>query len=148
MDKKGKITLSLLLVIIALLSVGVYYLSYKVSTIESSLIQIANDAKNTPIVVNGVDGVDGRDGLNGFNGKDGTNGVNSISTHTKEVYYTPIEGPIGPKGDDAVQQEIRINPETKDLESKTSKDRYWLTLIPCVELLRSCPQETSIEGEK
>lgn len=148
MDKKSKLTLTLLLVIIALLSAGVYYLSYKVSTIESSLVNIAKDAKSRPMVINGVDGTDGVDGI-AVDGKDGRDGVDSVSTHTKEVYYTPLAGPPGAKGEDAEQQEIRINPDTKDLESKKSKERYWSTLIPCIELLKSCPEtEIATEGEK
>ncbi len=153
MDKKSKLILALLLIIIALLAFGVYYLSYKVATIENSIQNIADVQKLAPKIINGKDGVDGKNGSDGVAGLDGRNGVDGIdskSTYIEKTFYTPIPGPQGEPGKDAPVQEIRINPDTKNLESKSSSDRYWYTLVPCSQLLKSCPTDTitEIAGDK
>lgn len=141
-NNRSKIELILLLLIIAILTVGVYFVTYKVSTLENGLNNLAELQKVQPKVINGIDGQDGKDGINGKNGIDGQNGIDSKSTYIKETYYTPIQGPKGESGEDGKdgeEQFIRINPITKDLETKKSSDSFWFTLVPCSELLKSCP---------
>lgn len=149
MDKKGKVTLALLLVIIALLSIGVFYLSYKVSTIESSITEIAENSKQkiSPIKpVDGKDGVNGTNGLDGIAGKNGLNGKDSASTHTKEIIYTPVPGPQGESGKPADSDTVRVNPATGDLEKKKESDFFWTTMVPCSNLLKVCPGDVVTES--
>ena len=153
MDKKSKLILALLLIIIALLAFGVYFLSYKVATIENSIQNIADVQKLAPKVINGQDGADGKNGSDGVAGLDGRNGINGLdskSTYVEKTFYTPVAGPQGEPGKDAPAQEIRVNPETKDLETKKTNDGFWFTLIPCSQLLKSCPTDTvtEIAGDK
>lgn len=138
--------------IIALLAVFVGFISYKVATIETSIHVIANQKQVIPQVINGIDGKDGARGITGKNGLDGKNGKDSQSTYLKEVFYTPTDVIKGEKGDpgvagkDAPVQEIRINPETKNLETKTTADRYWFIIVSCSEMLKSCPGDSITEN--
>lgn len=143
MDKKSKLILALLLFIIALLAIFVGFISYKVATIENSIHSLASQKQITPMVVNGIDGKDGIS-IKGDPGSNGNDGQDSLSTSTviEKTFYTPTAGPEGKAGKDAASQEIRINPETKDLEAKREDVSFWSTIIPCSELLRVCPVET------
>lgn len=146
MDKKSKIILFLILGSVILLFGIVFYASYQIASIKTNYDNLAESVKNIK-VINGINGKDGNDGKNGY-GINGTNGKDSISTITKEIYYVqppPQKGESGrdgKAGKDAEVQQIQINPETKDLETKMSGERYWTTLIPCAELLRTCPSVT------
>jgi hypothetical protein len=142
MDNKSKLILGLILLIILLLALGVFFLSYKIATIENLTKNIAEVQKVQPKVINGTDGKDGNHGANGVDGLNGRDGSDSLSTHRIETFYTPIAGPQGiqgEKGQDGATQQVRLNPETKNLESKSSNEKFWNIIIPCAELLKDCP---------
>lgn len=150
MDKKAKILLFVILSLVVFLAALVFFASYKIASIETQYKNLADGVRNIK-VINGIDGEDGKPGLNGSNGINGKNGSDSLSTETVERFYIqqpPEKGEPGQPGKDAPIQETRLNPETKDLETKTTSDRFWKTLIPCVELLRSCPGETITKVEQ
>ncbi len=138
-----------MLVLIALLVFSALWLSQKVVSLENSTNNIASQLQNfkLPIAINGQDGKDGAQGLTGKSGIDGKNGNDSVSTYTKEVFYVdqPTNGLNGTNGAQGEQgpagpvQQTRLNPETKDLEMKYSSSPFWEVLIPCSELLRTCP---------
>lgn len=148
MDKKSKFIILLLLLVVCLLTVLVSFVTYKVSTIETSMNNLANQNNTMLKVTNGIDGKDGAPGISikGDTGISGRDGLNSISNNTviEKIIHVPEKGKDGNPGKDGVNapvQEIRINPETKDLESKKNTDRYWITMINCVDLLKVCPGE-------
>lgn len=153
MDKRAKILLSVILSLVALLAVLVFFASYKIASIETQYKNLAEGVRNIK-VINGIDGSDGKNGLNGSNGLNGKDGNDSLSTHLVEKIYLqpPAEigktGEKGADGKDAPTQEIQINPETKDLETKSTNDRFWKTLVPCAELLRTCPSEVITKVEQ
>lgn len=150
MTRRDKIMIGLMLIIILLLAVGVFSLTNKIATLESSIQLVANSRNVKPQVYNGTDGKDGIS-IKGENGTDGSNGIDgkdSVSTYSKEVIIKEVPivgapGKDGMDGKDADKQEIRINPETGDLESKDSSWRLWTTLIPCNELKVSCIKDTA-----
>lgn len=148
MDRKSKLIVLLLLLVVCLLTVLVSFATYKVATIETAMNNLANQKQMIPKVINGIDGKDGEPGLSikGNAGEDGRNGTDSISTSTviEKIIYVPEKGKEGSPGKDGLNapvQEIRINPETKNLESKKNTDRYWVTMINCIDLLKVCPGE-------
>jgi len=145
MDKKSKLILALLLFIVVLLALFVAFISYKVATIESSINNLASQKQVLPKVINGTNGVDGVNGVSikGEIGDNGRDGKDSHSTNTviERNFYTPVVGPEGKPGKDGASSELRLNPETKDLEAKSNKDKFWNTLIPCSDLMRVCPGE-------
>lgn len=153
MDKKAKILLFVILSVVVLLAVLVFFASYKIASIETQYKSLAEGVKNIK-VIDGVNGNDGKNGLNGSNGLNGRDGNDSLSTHLIEKIYVqpPAEigktGEKGADGKDAPIQEIQINPDTKDLETKSTNDRFWKTLIPCAELLKSCPGEIVTKVEQ
>lgn len=144
MDKKDKLILGAILLLVIFLFGIVIFASFRIASIETNYQNLATSVKNIQ-VVNGKDGIDGENGLDGSNGLNGLNGKDAISTQTIEKYFTqlpPEKGEDGKAGKDAQEIQIQINPETKDLETKKSDERYWTLLVPCVELLRSCPNTT------
>jgi len=141
-----------ILILIALASLLVWTFTYKVSTIESSLRQIAEAQAKMPKVMNGVDGhtpVKGIDYQDGQNGSNGLNGKSSVSKDTSTIIIkeTPVKGDKGDKGesaDPAPLQVARVNPSTGDLETKYDNTDFWQVLIPCKKLLAGCPDNQSI----
>ena len=156
MDKKSKVILFLILGSVILLFAIVFYASYQIASIKTNYDQLAESVKSIK-VINGIDGTDGKPGLNGSNGYDGLNGVDgkdSVSTSIKETFYMQLPAKQGEKGKDGVEgaegpsTEIQLNPTTKDLETKKSNEKFWTTIIPCAELLRSCPNVTVGTGNE
>ena len=134
------------IVLLALLNVAtLLYVSQTKN--ELALLSESIDNKTSQVVV-----YEGKNGYTPVKGKDyfdGAAGINAMSytvsnTVIKEL---PIIGPQGPAGNNGVDgingqdapiQEIRINPETGDLQSKMSNERYWSVLVLCRQLQVGC----------
>lgn len=147
MSKKEKLILVAILLFVISLFAIVFYASFRIASIETNYQNLADSIKNIK-VINGIDGQDGKPGLNGsngINGSNGVNGINAISTNTIERHYVqlpPEQGRDGQNGADGPSTDIQLNPQTRDLETKKSNEKFWTVLIPCSELLRSCPDVT------
>lgn len=133
-----------MLVIILLLAIGVFSLTNKIATLESSIQNVANAKTIEPIIHHGIDGKDGLS-IKGDTGNKGEDGKDSQSTKTQEtiIKEVPIvvHGKDGADGVSPPELEIQINPETGDLETKKSNYKFWTTLIPCNELKVSCVKD-------
>jgi len=129
--------------------------SSSLTNIRSTIESIPKD----PVVYVGKDGKTPQLGIDYFLPNDGKNGVNSISfvtseTITKEV---PIIGSPGESAYDTwirvgnegseedfieslkTTQDIRVNTETKDIETRASNQRFYLVLVPCKDYRQDCP---------
>ncbi len=148
MDKKTRLLFVTMLILIALLVFGALWLSQKVVSLENSTNNIAVQLKNIrlPVAINGQDGKDGEQGITGKSGVDGKDGQNAVSVFNTETFYIdrPTNGIDGQQGPAGPTQDIRINPDTKDLETKPSDSSFWQVLVPCSELLRSCPDGSGL----
>jgi len=117
----------------------------------SNTTNIKDTIKNNPPKIVYVQAKDGYTPVKGKDYFDGAAGLNAMSfsvvnTVIKEV---PLmgergidgkDGVDGKNGQDAPYQEIRINDETGDLETKLNTTKFWETLIPCSNLQVGCPQ--------
>jgi len=94
-----------------------------------------------PVVYVGKDGYTPRKGIDYNDGKNGANGLNSISFVTTEtvVKEVPLIGLQGEKGIDAAELQIRINPDSSDIETKYSNQRFWSPLVVCSNYRLVCP---------
>lgn len=153
MNKRDKALMWTIIVLVLSLFSVVFVASFRLASIETNYNNLAESIKNIKSI-DGIDGKDGKPGLNGSNGVDGVNGTNSISEHLKETFYVPLPPEKGVKGDDGKNgvdgesQQIQINPTTKDLEVKRSSERFWTVLVPCSELIKSCPGVTIGIGDE
>jgi len=109
--------------------------------------------KENPDKIVYVQAKDGKTPIKGIDYFDGASGINamSFSVTNNIVKEVPLIGEKGEPGADGVDgvngidginaptQELRINPETGDLESKYSNWWFWTPLIPCSELKVGCP---------
>ena len=140
---KGKITIIAIVLLTVLNLLSLIYSSQSKSEIES-LKDSVNNKTNKVVVYQGQDGYTPVKGKDYF---DGAAGVNSMSysisnTVVKEVPLVGERGPAGENGInglDAPVQEIRINPDTGDLESKLTGYKFWQTLVSCNQLQVGCP---------
>ena len=94
----------------------------------------------SPVVYNGVNGYTPRKGIDYNDGANGANGLNAISFNTilvKEVPLTGvpgIDGRNGIDGENAPTQQIRINPDNGNFETKLSNERVWFVQTECADL--------------
>lgn len=106
--------------------------------------------KENPNKIVYVQAKDGKTPVKGVDYFDGANGLNAVSFSitnniVKEVPLIGekgadgVNGKDGANGKDGQTQQIRINPDTGDLENKYSDWWVWNILIPCSELKTSCP---------
>jgi len=120
--------------------------------------QITNKLNNNPpkiVYVQAKDGYTPIFGKDYFNGAAGINAV-SYSITRETVKDVPLLGEKGDKGDspeclleekkcrgdngiDGRSQELRLNSDTKNIESKFTDAKYWDTLIACSEYRLECP---------
>jgi len=131
---------------LVLLNVGSFTYAMQSAKEVNRLNTVVSSLPTEPIVYVGKDGQTPKLGIDYFLPKNGKDGVNSISfsntvteTLIKEI---PIIGPAGENGVngiDASELQLRVNEQTKDVEKKYSTDRYWEVLIPCVSLMKECP---------
>ena len=153
MSRQQKILLAALLLFISLLIGLMGVLSYRIVSLEKSVYQVVIQNKLNPTVYNGVDGktpelgkdfTNGKDGEDGADGKDGRNGldgVDSVSSQVTIIKETAVKGETGAtgkNGQDGASQELRVDPETNDLQTKRSDETFWEVLIPCEKLMVSC----------
>jgi len=101
-------------------------------------------APQEPIVYVGKDGKTPQAGIDyqlPKNGKDGVNAVSFVTTETiiKEIALVGPQGPRGIDGATAAQQLIRVNDDTKNIESKLTSEKYWTTLVLCADYRLVCP---------
>lgn len=152
MSKRDKILIALALFGILCLALITYFVSDKIATLQTTITNIAQIQKLKPNVYNGTDGKDGESikGADGLNGVDGKNGQDSQSTYIERntIEQVPLAGTEGQPGKDAPMQETRINPETGDLETRMENDAFWNVLIPCDQLMKSCPTPAVTEPEE
>lgn len=144
MAKRLAILAAILLAVMNILTF--VYVSQATSGIDT-LAKNVEEKTNKVIVYEGKPGYTPVVGKDYFNGKDGLNAVSYSVTRTV-IQEVPIKGDPGASGKDGIDgkdgadapfQELRVNQESGDLESKLSSDKYWITLIPCSELKTSCP---------
>jgi len=123
--------------VVVLIVFSIFNLSLSVKSNEryESLRESIDAKTNKTIVYNG------KDGRNGSNGVDGINAVSfSVTQLTiKEVPLVGKDGLDGKNGVDAPVQQLRVNPDTKDIENRLSSDKYWGTLVVCSEYRIECP---------
>jgi len=153
MSTSKKIIYVLVLTVIFLLVILVSFITYKVATIENSLNIIIQQQDSLKVIkgINGKNGYTPIKGIDYFDGAPGKDGTNAISTNTvvekdtTTVQEVPLQGTQGAQGEpgtpgkDAPELEIQIDPTTGNLETKYSTDAIWNTLVPCQQLLVSCP---------
>ena len=117
--------------------------------LKSDIATLETGVKDNPSKVIYVQAKDGKTPVKGIDYFDGKNGINSVSfsietTIIKEVPLIGEKGADGKNGSDGLNgkdapyQSIRINPDTGDLESKTSDQRGWDILVVCSELKVGC----------
>lgn len=157
MDTKGKVIFGLVLFILALLCVVTYIFTYKIATLQNSILnleeaeaQIPASIKkqvadlqtsqvSSPVIIQGAQGPQGIQGAQGVKGNTGNTGATGASG-ASVVGQT---GATGPAGKDAPTLQIQVDPTTGNLEDKYSTDTLWNTLVTCNQLLVSCPSTGS-----
>lgn len=140
---KERVTL-VAVILLAIVSVASLSYSYQ-ATSKIEDLKLSVDNKTNKVVV--YQGKDAYTPVKGIDYFDGVNGTNSVSFSIKETVLkeVPVVGPIGPSGSngkdglDAPIQEIRVNPDNGDLESKLTNTKFWTTLITCSEYRLECP---------
>lgn len=107
------------------------------------------DDKTSKVIV--YESKDGYTPVKGIDYTDGKNGINAVSysyekTIVKEV---PLIGEKGEKGNDgkdgrdgidAPTQQIRVNPDNFNIQTKLSNWDMWSTLVYCSEYRLNCPE--------
>ena len=131
--------------LLVLLNVGSFAYSMQSAKEVTRLNTVIASLPKDPIVYVGKDGHTPKLGIDYFLPKDGKDGVNSISfsnsvteTVVKELPLIGSPGLPGADGKDADQQQIRINPDNGNLETKMSSESFWGILVSCEELKVSC----------
>jgi len=148
--------ITLVVVTLVLLNVGSFISSLdasrKITVIDETLASLPKD----PIVYVGKDGYTPKLGLDYFNGRDGSDGINSVSFSTTEIIVKEVpligqsaydiwldQGNSGTQEDfiDSlkVSQDIRVNDETKDIETRLSTQRFWKVMVYCADYRLVCP---------
>ena len=139
----------IVLAFILLASLNVLTFIYTTQAVnKTSAIQTRLENNPTKIVY--VEAKDGYTPIFGKDYKDGAPGINAVSySVTKQVIQevaipgTPgkngVDGIPGKDGIDGSYQEIRVNTDTRDIETKQSTNRFWETLVVCSEYRVECP---------
>jgi len=140
---KGKLS-TLAIVLLALMNI----LTFVYSTQSYNEVRSIATKPQEPSKIVYVQAKDGKTPVKGIDYFDGKNGINAVSfsvttTIVKDIPLLGERGEAGKDGRDGIDapyQDIRINTETGDLESKLSSDRTWNVLISCSQLQVGCPQ--------
>lgn len=111
--------------------------------IKNVRLQVANT--DVPQHITGKDGADGQDGKDGANGKNGQDGVTTLLTVHETVVTPGQKGDKGDKGEPGVSVDIRVNPQTGDIEKYYGDDDFGEVLIPCGLLLKGCTGGSTAE---
>jgi len=143
LEMKNKILIALIGFLVLLNVVSLLNNIHTNDSIASIQNKIQSIPKE-PIVYIGKDGrtpVKGIDYRDGDNGKAGINSISFITTQTviKEVPLMGTPGKDGVNGENAPTQEIQVNPDTYDIETKLSNLRGWNLLVKCSEYRLECP---------
>ena len=128
---------------------NVLTLSYTTQALNNTN-SISNKLNNNPPKIVYVQAKDGYTPVKGVDYFDGAKGLNAMSfnvtnTVVKEVPLIGEKGADGTNGRDGVDgrdapyQEIRVNNQSKNIESKLTSDTFWRTLISCAEYRLECP---------
>ena len=138
---KSKLLVAFVLVL-TLLNVTSLLYGYSNAQQVSSLQTAVNDLPKEPVVYVGKDGYTPRKGIDYNDGDSGADGINAISFNTtivKEVPLMGLAGKDGADGQDAPYQQIRVNSETQDIQTKQSNWAFWATLVYCQDYRLVCP---------
>jgi len=140
---KNKILTALVVVLVLLNIVSVSSNSQTNASIQAIQSKV-NALPKDPVVYVGKDGYTPVKGIDYRDGSDGEAGINSISfvtteTIVKEVPLIGFPGKDGIDGKDAAEQRIRINDDTKSIESKLTSEKYWTVLVLCEDYRLVCP---------
>lgn len=149
--------LTISVVVLALFSIFTYMQSVGHREDIKKLASVVESKTNKVVVYEGKDGYTPVKGIDYF---DGSNGINAMSysitqTVIKEV---PLIGTPGKSAYDIwleagnvgtiedfinslkVKQVSRVNPDTKDVETRYSDERGWTVLYTCSEYRLECPE--------
>lgn len=152
---KGKL-LTVAVVVLALFSVFNYVSNSREQGEIADLASAVEQKTNKTIVYNAKNGYTPIKGIDYQDGKNGLNAVSYSVTSTviKEAPLLGVPGKstyelwldLGNTGSAEdfieslkIRQDIRVNPETKDVETKYSDQRVWTVLFPCVAYRLVCP---------
>jgi len=114
---------------------------------------ITQKLKDNPPKIVYVQAKDGYTPVKGLDYFDGTAGINAVSYSitNNTVKEVPLVGTAGKdgadglpgkdgiNGEDAPVQQIRVNPDNGDMESKMSNQKFWETLVVCSDYRTVCP---------
>lgn len=122
------------------------YITQAVNT-TNGISKKLNDNPLKIVYVQAKDGYTPVKGLDYFDGAKGINAVSfSVTNNTlKEVPLIGENGKDGLNGKDGVDgqkgayQEMRVNENTKDIESKYSDAKFWDVFVPCSDYRIVCP---------
>ena len=160
--------LTIVIVLLAILSLGSFTYSAEANRNISELKEIIAQLPSEPVVYVGKDGKSPVAGIDYRIPENGKNGINSISFVTTEtiVKEVPLLGQTGSsaydtwlsqgnvgteddflaslRGADAPYQQIRVNPDNGNIQTKLSSWDAWSTLVKCVDYRLECPSGDSI----
>jgi len=159
---KNKLTTTLIVVLV-LLNVGSFAYSYAGSKQTADLRNSIESLPKEPIIYIGQDGHTPIAGIDYRIPENGKDGINSVSFSKTEVVVkeVPLIGEIGKsaydiwldkgnvgteddfiaslKGVDAPYQQLRVNPDNLNIQSKLSNWDVWTTLVKCDDYRLECP---------
>lgn len=135
---------------LVLLNVASFFYGQSNARQVSDLKTIVAKIPKEPIVYVGKDGITPKKGIDYRDGDNGADGINAISFNKTVVKDVPLigeTGKAGVNGKDARELQIRVNPNTKNIETKYDTDAFWNTLLMCSELQSGCPNQGTVPNQ-